>query len=227
MARIGVLVGIVPAVTDPHMRHVRIDYPTEGLDEGGVPPSPFALFDDWFASAVDSGIQEPNAMTLATVGADGKPSARTMLMKGFDDSGFVFYTNYESRKGRELAANPYAALVFAWLSSFRQIRIEGAVEEVASEESDEYFETRPVGARLGALASRQSEVIPGRAWLADRFEALSVQHPDGDVARPSQWGGYRLVPDEFEFWQGSTNRLHDRIRYRRSDQGWSIDRLSP
>ncbi len=209
------------------MRDIRIDYPTEGLDESSVPRDPLLLFGEWFDSAVDAGLQEPNAMTLATVSLTGRPSARAMLMKGFDASGFVFYTNYDSRKGRELDANPHAALLFTWLALFRQIRIEGAVTKVSPFESDEYFETRPVGAKLGAHASRQSEVIPGRAWLAERFDSLSEAHPDGDVARPEQWGGYRLVPEMVEFWQGSANRLHDRIRYLRSVDGWSIDRLSP
>lgn len=209
------------------MRHIRIDYPTEGLDESQVDPDPFVLFEEWFEGAVESGIQEPNAMTLATVSGTGRPSARAMLMKGYDRDGFVFYTNYESRKGRELSANPVAALLFTWLPLFRQIRIEGDVERVSSAEAEEYFYTRPPGARLGAHASHQSEVIPGRAWLEERYRLLESEHPDGDVPRPDYWGGFRLIPVEFEFWQGSANRLHDRIRYARAGDGWSIDRLSP
>ncbi len=209
------------------MHRVRIEYPTEAvLDESTVDPDPFVTFDHWLQAAMDTGMQEPNAMALATAGEGGKPSVRTVLLKDFD-SGFVFYTNYRSRKGRELESNPNASLLFLWLPLFRQIEIEGTVARVSEAEADEYFASRPPGARLGAHASRQSEVIPGRKWLEDRFEELRADHPDGDLPRPSDWGGYRLTPTVFEFWQGRANRLHDRIRYTRSGDGWSIDRLSP
>ena len=178
-------------------------------------------------TATLSEIPEPNAMTLATAGPDGRPSARIVLLRGYDARGFVFFTNYESRKGRELEANPHAALVFHWHDLERQIRIEGPVERTSAEESDAYFETRPVGSRMGAWASRQSEVIADRKTLEDRVRALELEYPDGQVRRPDYWGGYRVIPSVIEFWQGRPSRLHDRLRYTRSAHGWFIERLSP
>jgi len=177
-----------------------------------------------------AGLVEPNAMTLATVGPDGRPSARMVLLKGFDHRGFVFYTNYSSRKGRELTANPAAALVFWWPPPVhRQVRIEGLVERVSHEESDAYFRTRPFGSQLGAWASNQSEVIAGRDILELRLERLTATYAGGEVPLPPYWGGYRLAPDVIEFWQGRPNRLHDRLRYSRdgATAGWTLERLSP
>jgi pyridoxamine 5'-phosphate oxidase len=188
---------------------------------------PFAEFRSWFEAAVATGMRLPNAMTLATSTPDGRPSARTVLLKGFDEDGFVFYTNYESRKGKELAANPHAALVFYWRELDKQVCITGTVSRVPREESEEYFRTRPFGSRVGAWASRQSEVIPDRDVLERRWEELSEEYAGGDVPLPDFWGGFRLVPETIEFWSSMPNRLHDRLLYERSDDGWLVERLSP
>jgi pyridoxamine 5'-phosphate oxidase len=189
---------------------------------------PLRQFDEWLRAAQACGMSEPTAMTLATVGGDGRPSARIVLLKGHDNEGFVFYTNYESRKGRELERNPHAALVFWWPPLARQIRIEGKVEKVSRERSEEYFQTRPLGARLGAWASRQSEVIESRELLERRVEEVARRFPDGEVELPPFWGGYRLRPDCIEFWQSRADRLHDRLRWRlQSDGSWRSERLSP
>ena len=211
---------------------LRTDYMRETLDERDVAPDPFRQFEHWFDEAVKAQVPEPNAMTLATAGADGRPSARIVLLKGFDERGFVFFTNYASRKGRELAARPRAALLFFWAELERQVRIEGLVDRTDEAESNAYFASRPRPARLGAWASPQSEPIAGRAVLETRFAAAEAQYQRAgdDVPRPAHWGGYRLAPDELEFWQGRPSRLHDRIRYRRSDTHpalWAIDRLAP
>ncbi len=199
-----------------------------GLSEADLAPDPFAQFQAWFDTALAAGLPEPNAMTLATATPDGRPSARMVLIKGVDSRGFVFYTNYESRKGRELEANPWAALVFYWPELERQIRIEGRVERVAAEESDAYFASRPLGSRLGAWASPQSQVIPGRDVLEARLRDLEARFASGDVPRPPHWGGYRVVPEAVEFWQGRPSRLHDRLRYtRQADGRWAIERLAP
>ena len=199
-----------------------------GLSEADLAPDPFAQFQAWFDTALAAGLPEPNAMTLATATPDGRPSARMVLIKGVDPRGFVFYTNYESRKGRELEANPWAALVFYWPELERQIRIEGRVERVAAEESDAYFASRPLGSRLGAWASPQSQVIPGRDVLEARLRDLEARFASGDVPRPPHWGGYRVVPEAVEFWQGRPSRLHDRLRYtRQADGRWAIERLAP
>ena len=215
-----------------NIAELRIEYRRATLDERDVAPQPFRQFERWFDEAVKAEVPEPNAMTLATAGADGRPSARVVLLKGFDDRGFVFYTNYASRKGRELAARRAAALLFFWPELERQVRIEGAVAKVDAAESEAYFASRPRGARLGALASRQSEPIAGRIALEARFAATEAQYRDAgdDIPRPPHWGGYRLAPEELEFWQGRPSRLHDRIRYRRDQQhpgGWMVDRLAP
>ncbi len=197
------------------------------LDESGVDPNPIKQFEKWFNDALAAVIPEADAMTLATAAKDGKPSARIVLLKGFDASGFVFYTNYESRKGKELAANPRASLVFYWQPMKRQVRIEGTVEKSSAEESDAYFRSRPVGARLGAWASRQSEVTESRQALETRFEEFANQFLE-EVPRPPHWGGFRLRPTEIEFWQGRANRLHDRLRYRLQEDGsWRLERLAP
>ena len=205
----------------------RKDYNRLSLSEGELDPDPIRQFHRWFEEATLSEIAEPNVMVLATASADGRPSARIVLLRGYDARGFAFFTNYESRKGRELEANPHAALVFHWHDLERQVRIEGAVARVSAEESDSYFQGRPAGSRLGAWASRQSEVIADREILGARMRALELQYADREIPRPEYWGGYRVVPTVIEFWQGRPSRLHDRLRYSRSDRGWLIERLSP
>lgn len=206
---------------------LRIEYEGRTLDKSDVAADPFAQFQRWLDEAIQYNLTEPNAMTLATVDPGGKPSARMVLLRGLDERGLVFYTNYSSRKGRALAENPLAALVFFWGPMHRQIRIEGRVEKVSAEESDEYFHSRPRGSQLSAAASPQSEVIPNRAVLDARAAELDRQFP-GEVPRPDEWGGYRVLPDLFEFWQGRPNRLHDRLRYtRQASDSWTIERLAP
>ena len=201
---------------------------TLDLLEADLPGDPLALFTQWLQDAVAGELLEPSAMALATATADGQPDARMVLLRGFDERGFVFYTNYQSRKAAELLQNTRAALVFYWGALGRQIRVEGRVEKVTAKESDAYFHSRPVGHQLGALASPQSQVIPDRAFLETRLEAFAAQHPEGtEVPRPINWGGYRVVPHTIEFWQGRENRLHDRIRYRRVGEKWVIERLAP
>jgi pyridoxamine 5'-phosphate oxidase len=198
------------------------------LREDEVDPDPIVQFRSWFATAAEAGIRLPEAMVLATATSAGRPSARTVLLKEIEDDTFVFFTNYESRKGRELAQNPRAALLFYWDSLGRQVRIEGTVERLPAEESEAYFRTRPLGSRLSAWASRQSDVVPNRAILEERVAALAAEHPNGDVPLPPYWGGYRLDPDELELWQHREDRLHDRLRYRReAGGGWKLERLSP
>ena len=207
---------------------LRKEYMQRGLDESDVDADPFRQFAAWFDEARAASPVEPNAMALATVGADGRPSLRMVLLKGADERGFVFYTNYQSRKGRELADTPWAALTFFWPEMERQIRIEGRVEPVSAEESDTYFHSRPVGSQLSASASHQSEVIAGREELEQRVAALSAQYHDQEIPRPENWGGFRVIPDAIEFWQGRASRLHDRLRYRLlASGGWQIERLSP
>jgi len=213
-------------VTDP--AQLRVEYQRASLDERDVDRDPLRQFARWFEESVAARVPEPNAMTLATVGADGRPAARIVLLKELDARGFCFYTNYDSRKGRDLAADARAALVFFWIELERQVRVEGATERVASAESDAYFALRPRMSRLGAWASPQSTPIPNRAALDERFAAIAARYPDEqDVPRPPNWGGYRLLPDRLEFWQGRHSRLHDRIAYRRDDDNWLIERLAP
>lgn len=196
------------------------------LDESDASSEPLRQFETWFEQALEAGVPEPNAMTLATVGSDGRPSTRIVLVKEFDARGIVWYTNYGSRKGRELAVNPLAALQFHWVEIERVVRIEGQVEKVDAAESDAYFATRPLDSRIGAWASPQSEVISSRAVLvaqAARYAAQFALSPP----RPPHWGGYRLVPDAWEFWQGRRSRLHDRLRYRKDGGRWIRERLAP
>jgi pyridoxamine 5'-phosphate oxidase len=205
---------------------LRKDYTQAGLEQGD--PSPFKQFELWFNQAMAANLLEPNAMTLATVTPAGLPDARIVLLKGFDDRGFVFYTNYRSQKGQELAANPHAALVFLWGDLERQVRVVGRVEKATALEADTYFQSRPLGSRLGAWASTQSEVIPSREFLENRMSELAKEYQDREIPRPDHWGGFRVVPTELEFWQGRPSRLHDRLHYRlQDDGGWVIDRLAP
>lgn len=197
------------------------------LLESAVDADPVEQFRAWFADAAEAGIRLREAVVLATASAVGRPSARTVLLKGIESGGFVFFSNYESRKGRELAQNPHAALVFYWDALGRQVRVEGTVTKIPAQESEAYFRTRPFGSRIGAWASRQSEVIEGREGLEQRVADLAAEHPDGEVPLPPSWGGYRLEPEEVEFWQHRDDRLHDRLRYRRAANGWTIERLSP
>jgi pyridoxamine 5'-phosphate oxidase len=198
------------------------------LREDEVAANPLEQFARWYDEAIAAGVELPEAMMLATAAPDGAPSARMVLLKGVEERGFVFYTNYKSRKGRELAANPRAALVFHWPQTpRRQVSVGGSVERLSARESDEYFRTRPFGSRIGAWASRQSEVIAGREGLERSFAELEAEHAEGEVPRPPWWGGYVLRPDMVEFWQNRPNRLHDRLRYRRNDGEWVLERLSP
>jgi pyridoxamine 5'-phosphate oxidase len=206
---------------------MRREYQRAGLVEGDLDPDPLVQFGRWFQEAVDAGLLEPEAMTLATATPDGRPSARMVLLRGFDKRGFVFYTNYASRKGAELAANPRAALVFWWGELERQVRIEGRVERTSRQESEAYFRSRPEGSRLSAAASPQSRVVADRAELEERVARLAASHPGGTVPLPDTWGGYRLAHETLEFWQGRPNRLHDRLRYRRAAGGWRVERLAP
>ncbi len=207
---------------------LRKDYSLSGLLETDLARDPFRQFDKWFEEAQAAKVVEPNAMTLATATRDGRPSARTVLLKGVDGRGFVFYTNYESRKGRELAENPRATLLMPWLALERQIIIEGSVAKITREESAAYFHSRPRASQLGAWVSQQSSVITGRATLEDAMKQLEKKHAGAEIPLPPNWGGFRLTPETVEFWQGRRSRLHDRLRYGRGASGdWTVERLAP
>lgn len=207
---------------------LRHEYDAHGLRRADLHSDPFKQFGAWFAAALAADIRDVNAMTLATATPDGKPSVRIVLLKAFDDRGFTFFTNYDSEKGKQLEANPHAALNFFWPKLERQIRISGAVERTSREDSAVYFHSRPPGSRLGAWVSKQSEVIDSRQILDARLEQMEERFADGEIPLPPHWGGYRLKPDQIEFWQGRPNRLHDRFRYsRQADGAWQIDRLAP
>ena len=205
---------------------MRLNYDLDSLSEEAASDEPLHQFDAWFAQAAAGDVLEANAMTLATVGPDGRPSTRIVLLKGYNAAGLVFFTNYESRKGRDLAGQPFAALQFYWPSLQRVVRVEGPVEQVSAAESDEYFASRPLGSRLGAWASPQSEVIADREVLVEA-EAEASAHFGEHPPRPPHWGGYRLAPEVWEFWQGRPSRLHDRLRYRLDDGRWVRERLAP
>jgi pyridoxamine 5'-phosphate oxidase len=215
---------------------LRLEYRRARLLESEADADPFVTFATWYQMAFDAGVHEPNGMTLATAGADHRPSARIVLLRQVDSRGFCFFTNYESRKGQELAANPWAALLFWWGPVERQVRVEGKVERMSEAESDAYYHSRPKGSRLGAWVSTQSQVIPSRQFLEENLAALQREYAQSEPPRPPFWGGYRLVPDLFEFWQGGPHRLHDRLRYVRRESvrteseepgGWLIQRLAP
>ena len=210
----------------PDLAALRREYRKARLDLGDLPADPLLGFERWFDEADRAELPEPTAMSLATVDPDGTPSVRIVLLKGVDERGFVFFTDYRSRKGMDLAAHPRAALLFFWQELERQVRITGTVVPVSQAESAEYYKSRPLGSRLGAWASHQSSVIPDRAALERQVAAMQQKFGD-DPPLPPHWGGFRVVPDEIEFWQGRESRLHDRLRYRKGETGWTVERLSP
>ena len=210
------------------LSQLRREYAAGGLDESDLAPDPVSMFRVWMHDAVRAGLHEPNAFVLATTGADGVPASRIVLLKGLDERGFVFFTNYSSRKGEELAANPQAALLFPWHPLERQVRVEGTAGRLDAAENDAYFAGRPRAAQLGAWASPQSQVVPGRAELDRRYDEVAARFGDEEeVPRPEHWGGYCVEPVTVEFWQGRIGRMHDRLRYRRGGTGWVTERLAP
>ena len=214
-------------LTKENLQNLRQDYRSAQLNENDVHADPMKQFEKWFADALNAQLYEPNVMTLATADSDSKPSARIVLLKGFDENGFVFFTNYESKKGQELVENPQAALVFFWAELARQVRIEGLVSKVDAQTSTDYFHSRPLGSQIGALASTQSAVISDRTVLEEKVAELTIRYEGQAIPRPENWGGYLLEPTYIEFWQGRPSRLHDRIVYDLSEGGWLISRLAP
>lgn len=210
-----------------NIRDIRQEYTLGGMDDSYLGANPIDLFDRWFREAVNAGINEPSAMALSTLGTDGYPQSRIVLLKGYGEEGFSFFTNYESQKGNALAQYPKASLLFFWPELQRQIRITGKVEKTSIEESEEYFRSRPRGSRLGAWTSEQSQEIPSRKTLEERYEVFDRKFPEEDIPKPPHWGGYRLTPLTFEFWQGRENRLHDRISFRKENGKWKTARLAP
>jgi pyridoxamine 5'-phosphate oxidase len=206
---------------------LRKEYTSAGLHKADLDPDPIVQFREWFEKVIDADLHEPNAMILATATDDSKPSVRTVLLKGYDERGFVFYTNYEGRKAGELEKNPVCALLFYWGELERQVRIEGRASRLPGEESDAYFLSRPRGSRVGAWASEQSRPVEDRSVLEERVRALLAEYEGREIPRPPFWGGYRVEPEVMEFWQGRENRLHDRLVYRRTREGWKIERLQP
>lgn len=210
------------------LAELRQEYALGALNKADVDPDPLQQFQRWLTAAINAQLPEPNAMTLATADRTGRPYARVVLLKECDANGFVFFTNYRSDKGRQLAESPHAALVFLWLELERQVRIEGVVRQIPSAESEAYFCTRPRESRLGALISRQSQVVADRRILDERFQQVEAQYPDDNIPMPNHWGGYRVQPEMLEFWQGRHGRMHDRLRYRRhADGSWLLERLEP
>ncbi len=210
------------------LAEMRRNYAARALDLADLDANPFAQFDNWMREAIETQVIEPNAMTLATADAAGRPAVRTVLLKGFDERGFVFYSNYESAKARDLAANPKVALLFPWLALERQVSAMGIAQKITATESLKYFLSRPRESQIGAWASRQSEVISTRALLESKFAEMKARFANGEIPLPDQWGGYRVTPQSFEFWQGRPNRLHDRFKYTlQSDGSWTIARLMP
>lgn len=214
-------------ITTEALQNMRQNYINATLDESDVDDNPIVQFKNWFEHAVESKLDEPNAMTLATVTKAGKPDARIVLLKGIDDNGFRFYTNYLSAKGKELKKNPYASLVFFWHALERQIRVEGTVTKLDKETSEEYFKTRPRKSQIGAIASPQSQIIENRAILENKFNEFETENEGKEIAKPSHWGGYVVKPTRIEFWQGRRSRLHDRINYELSGNKWLKTRLAP
>lgn len=210
------------------IQNLRQDYRSASLNEEDLDQNPYNQFEKWFQEALNAQVIEPNAMTLATSKTNGIPSARIVLLKEFTEEGFVFYTNYTSQKGNEIAESPYAALVFFWADLERQVRIEGVVERVSDDESAAYFKSRPRGSQLGALSSPQSQIIPNRKFLEEKLDSLTRKYEEKEIEKPETWGGYRVIPNRIEFWQGRSNRLHDRILYiQDKSQSWKFERLAP